>query len=97
MVAVCCGYEAGKRRELDDGVDVRLDVTVVGKNTHITGKNTHITKAACVTKSVLLNSQSAPIFALQVHKALRLPRNLHFKVHKRCACHRSITSRFTKC
>ena len=30
MVAVCCGYEAGKRRELDDGVDVRLDMTVVG-------------------------------------------------------------------
>ena len=30
LVAVCCGEEAGKRRELDDGVDVRLDMTVVG-------------------------------------------------------------------
>ena len=30
MVAVCCGYEAGKRRELDDGMDVRLDVAVMG-------------------------------------------------------------------
>ena len=30
MVVVCCGYDAGKRGELDDGVDVRLDVTVMG-------------------------------------------------------------------
>ena len=30
MVSVCCGYEAGKRRKLDDGVDVRLDVAVMG-------------------------------------------------------------------
>ena len=30
MVGVCCRDEAGKRRKLDDGVDVRLDVTVMG-------------------------------------------------------------------
>ena len=44
-------------------------------------------------------------FALEVHQALCLPRNLHFEVHeictsrftKCCACHEICTSRFTKC